>query len=198
MPTAAVILAAGESVRLGRTKQLEPWGASNLLGHVVSRGRSMPVDEVWVVLGHDVDRILEATDLDDVGIIENPEWAEGVASSLRVALDALTRLSKCERALILAGDEPEVSMDVVAELISSHGRSGKPVSVAKYRYSQAYPVVVERSIWPRLMSLEGDEDTFRLWQAHPEWVNEVWFSTAPPRGVDTESDIADLRPRPIV
>jgi molybdenum cofactor cytidylyltransferase len=198
VPTAAVILAAGGSTRLGRTKQLEPWGGSNLLGHVVSRTRAFPVEEVWVVLGHDSDRILEETDLEDVGVIENPEWAEGVASSLRVALDALTRLSKCERALILAGDQPEVSEEVVSHLLTSHAKSGKPVSVPKYRYSQDYPVVVERSVWARLMSLEGDEDTFRLWQAHPEWVNEVWFSVSHPRSVDTDVDVTDLRPRPIV
>jgi molybdenum cofactor cytidylyltransferase len=198
VPTAAVILAAGGSTRLGRTKQLEPWGGSNLLGHVVSRTRAFPVEEVWVVLGHDSDRILEETDLEDVGVIENPEWAEGVASSLRVALDALTRLSKCERALILAGDQPEVSAEVVSHLLTSHAKSGKPASVPKYRYSQDYPVVVERSVWARLMSLEGDEDTFRLWQAHPEWVNEVWFSVSHPRGVDTDVDVTDLRPRPIV
>jgi molybdenum cofactor cytidylyltransferase len=53
MSIAAVILAAGESRRLGRAKQLEPWGDSNLLGQVVARTREFPVDEVWVVLGHD-------------------------------------------------------------------------------------------------------------------------------------------------
>ena len=58
MSTAAVVLAAGGSRRLGRTKQLEPWGDSNLLGHVVRRTLEFPVDEVWVVLGHDAETIL--------------------------------------------------------------------------------------------------------------------------------------------
>ncbi|HWL50192.1 MAG TPA: NTP transferase domain-containing protein, partial [Acidimicrobiia bacterium] len=89
MTTAAVVLAAGASRRLGRSKQLEPWGESNLLSNVVARTRSFPVDEVWVVLGHDYERILEETEFGDAGVIENPEWAEGIASSIRVALDAL-------------------------------------------------------------------------------------------------------------
>ena len=42
---------------------------------------------------------------------------------------------------------------------------------------------------------EGDEGAQRLWRAHPEWVNEVWFSELAPRDVDTESDIVELRPR---
>lgn len=195
MSTAAVILAAGGSRRLGRPKQLEPWGEGNLLSHVVARTREFPVEEVWVVLGHDYERIIEVTDLEKVGIIENPEWEEGIASSLRVGLDALTRLSRCDSALIVMGDQPSVPVEVVEELMDSHARAALPVSVPKYRYSWGNPVLVDRPLWPRLMSLEGDEGARRLWQAHPEWVNEVWFSDLPPRDVDTETDIVELRPR---
>ena len=195
MSTAAVVLAAGGSRRLGRTKQLEPWGESNLLGHVVARTRDFPVDEVWVVLGHNADQIFAETDLGDVYVVENLEWEEGIASSLRVALDALTRLSRCDRALVVIGDQPEVPVDIVTELLDSHASSGRPVTVPKYRYSWGNPVVVDRSLWARLMSLEGDEGAKRLWQAHPEWVNEVWFPESAPRDVDTEADIDDLKPR---
>lgn len=153
------------------------------------------MDEVWVVLGCESERILEETDLNDVYVVENLEWEEGVASSLRVALDALTRLSRSERALIVIGDQPDVSSEVVTRLMESHERSGRPVTLPKYRYSWGNPVVVERSLWPRLMSLEGDEGARRLFQAHPDWVNEVWFGDPPPRDVDTESDIAELKPR---
>jgi molybdenum cofactor cytidylyltransferase len=195
MSTAAVVLAAGGSRRLGRTKQLEPWGDSNLLGHVVARTHEFPVDEVWVVLGHDSEQILEGTDLGDAYVVENLEWEEGIASSLRVGLDALTRLSRCDRALIVIGDQPEVPASTVVELLESHERAGKPVTVPKYRYSWGNPVLVDRSLWARLMSLEGDEGARRLWQAHPEWVNEVWFSESAPRDVDTEADVDELKPR---
>lgn len=195
MSTAAVILAAGGSRRLGRTKQLEPWGDSNLLGHVVSRTLEFPVDEVWVVLGHDMESILETTDLGDAYVIENPEWEEGIASSLRVALDALTRLSRCDQALVVIGDQPDIPVETVQELLSSHARERRPVTLPKYRYNWGNPVVVDRSLWARVMSLEGDEGAKRLWQAHPEWVNEVWFSDTGPKDVDTEADVAELKPR---
>ncbi len=195
MPTAAVVLAAGSSRRLGRTKQVEPWGDTTLLGRVLAAAKEMPVDEIWVVLGADAERIMSEVDFDDAGVVENPEWEEGIASSLRVGLDALTRLSRAERALILMGDQPDVSPDVVAQLLSAHSRSGRQVSVPKYRYTMGNPVVVDRALWSRLMSLEGDEGAMRLFRAHPEWVNEVWFPDQMPRDVDTESDVRDLRPR---
>ncbi len=195
MSTAAVILAAGGSRRLGRPKQLERWGDTNLLGHVVARTAEFAVDEIWVVVGHESERILEQTELGDAAVVENPEWEEGIASSIRVGLDALNRLSRCDRALIVIGDQPGVSADVVDELMTSHARSGRPVSVPKYRYSSGNPVLVDRPLWPRLMSLEGDEGAGRLWQAHPEWVNEVWFSDLAPRDVDTEVDVVEMRPK---
>jgi molybdenum cofactor cytidylyltransferase len=195
MSTAAVVLAAGGSKRLGRTKQLEPWGDANLLGHVVARTIEFPVDEVWVILGHDSEQILAGTDLGDAYVVENPEWEEGIASSLRVALDALTRLSRCDKALVVIGDQPDVPVATVEELLASHARAGKPVTVPKYRYNWGNPVVVDRSLWDRVMSLEGDEGAKRLWQAHPEWVNEVWFSDSGPRDVDTEEDVRELKPR---
>lgn len=198
MSTAAIVLAAGPSTRLGRTKQLEEWGGTNLLGHVVALVHELPVDEVWVVLGHDSERILAETDLGEAAIIENPEWEEGVASSLRVALDAVTRLSRCDRALIMNGDQPDLPGDLVAELTASHAKAGKPVSIPRYRYQLGGPVLVERSLWPRLMSMEGDDDVMRLFKAHPEWVNEVRFSENPPRTVEREIDITELRPRPVV
>jgi len=195
MSTAAVVLAAGGSKRLGRTKQLEPWGDTNLLSHVVARTHEFPVDEVWVVIGHDAERILEDVELGDAYVVENLEWEEGIASSLRVALDALTRLSRCEEALIVIGDQPDVPVETVGELMASHAKEGRPVTLPKYRYNWGNPVIVDRSLWARLMSLEGDEGAKRLWQAHPEWVNEVWFADTGPRDVDTEADVAELKPR---
>lgn len=174
---------------------MEPWGESNLLSSVVARTMEFPVDEVWVVLGSDMESILLESDLGDAGVIENPEWGEGIASSIRVGLDALLRLSRSDRVLIVLGDQPAVPVEVVETLMASHELASHPVSVPKYRYSWGNPVVVDRPLWPRLMSLEGDEGAQRMWQAHPEWVNEVWFSELAPRDVDTERDVVELRPK---
>jgi molybdenum cofactor cytidylyltransferase len=139
--------------------------------------------------------VIDKIDFLDANVVENPEWDEGIASSIRVGLDALTQLSRCDSALIVLGDQPDVSPDIVEELLVSHRRSDSRVSVPKYRYNRGNPVVVDRSLWPRLMSLEGDDGASRLWQAHPEWVNEVWFSELGPRDVDTDVDVTDLIPK---
>lgn len=194
---AGLVLAAGGSRRLGRPKQLEPWGSggATLLDAVIGRAREFRLDELWVVLGSDLDEILERVDLTDCGVVENPEWEEGLASSLRVGLDALTRMSKADSVLILLGDQPGIDPAVVEALVAAKKKSKAMAVVPKYRYSWGNPVLVDRTLWPRLISLSGDEGAKRLLQAHPEWVEEVWFESLAPRDVDTASDIEELRPR---
>jgi molybdenum cofactor cytidylyltransferase len=192
---AALVLAAGGSSRLGAPKQLLPWGDTTLLGHVLETLRELPIDEVFVVLGANGEEILDTVDLSGTSVIENPEWEEGMASSLRVGLDAVLRLSRADAVVIFLGDQPDISEEVVTGIIDARRSTKRQAIVPKYRYVWGNPVLVERSLWPRLMSLEGDEGAKRLLQAHPDWVHEVWFEQRPPRDIDTRADFDELRPR---
>jgi len=192
---AALVLAAGGSSRLGSPKQLLPWGDTTLLGHVLASLRELPFDEIFVVIGASGDDILEQVDLSGAIVIENPEWEEGMASSLRVGLDAVLRLSRADAVGIFLGDQPDISEEVVTGLLDARRSTKRHAIVPKYRYVWGNPVLIERSLWPRLMSLNGDEGAKRLLQAHPEWVHEVWFEQRPPRDIDTRADFDDLRPR---
>lgn len=192
---AALILAAGPSRRMGEPKQLVDWGGRPLLSHVVEQARTWPVDLVAVVLGCGAEEILERVDLEGTLVVLNPEWEEGLASSLRAGLAALEREPKAEAALIALGDQPQIDPEVVEALVRAYRRSGKSAVVPKYRYTRANPALVARVLWPRLMGLEGDDGARRLLQAHPQWVEEVWFDQLPPRGVETPFDLAELRPR---
>lgn len=194
MSIAALVLAAGPSRRLGRPKQLEPWGGMPLLGRVLHNIRAWPVDEIWVVLGASSDEIMEQVDFGDAGIVVNPEWEEGLASSLRAGLDALARSRGADAALIVLGDQPDVDPEVVRQIITRYEETGAMAVVPKYRYTWGNPVLVDKVLWSRLMSIEGDQGARKLLQAHPEWVEEVWVETLPPRDVDTEDDVEQLRP----
>lgn len=195
MRTAALILAAGSSKRLGQPKQLLDWGGRPLLEVVTHRVSQWPVDEVWVVLGHGSDEILATCDLSDVTLVINEEHDEGMASSLRVGLDALTRGSKVDAAFVVMGDQPVIAPEVPSSLIDAMVQSKKLVALPRYRYTRGNPALLSRDVWPRVMSLEGDTGAMNLFEAHPEWVEEAWFESLPPRDIDTQLDVDELRPR---
>jgi CTP:molybdopterin cytidylyltransferase MocA len=95
----------------------------------------------------------------------------------------------------LLGDQPGVVPEVVAEMIAVAHKRSHPAIVPKYRYVRGNPVIIKRSLWERVMSLTGDEGARQLLKAHPEWVDEVWVDSLPPRDVDTVADVEELRPR---
>lgn len=194
-PIAALVLAAGGSSRLGRPKQLEPWGETTLLDIVLRQVERGPFDERFVVIGAALDQILDAVELDGWTVVENPEWADGLASSLRVGVDAVLRLTRADSMAIFLGDQPDVDELVLTALLAAHKKSQRHVVVPKYRYEWGNPVIVAKPLWSRLMSIEGDSGAMQLFKAHPEWVEEVWFEARLPRDVDTERDIEDLRPK---
>ena len=190
--TAALLLAAGASRRLGRPKQLVEWRGRPLLEGVVDAVHTWPVATIAVVLGAHEEEILEAVDFRDALVVINPEWEEGIASSLRVGLDAIGRDAQVERAFIVLGDQPGIPAEIPSGLVEAMERFGKPAVVPKYRYQRGNPVLVARYLWPRLMSLEGDSGASKLLQAHPEWVHEVRFDQPVPRDLDTPDDVIDF------
>ena len=195
MKTAALILAAGESRRFGEPKQLADWGGRPLLEYVAGRTAEWPqVDEVYAVLGAEAEQIMEQADLSGVTVVENLDWREGIASSLRAGLDALLGDRDAGAALVVLADQPMVPPAAVERLFEARRRSGRPVILPRYRFLRGHPVLLDRWLWPRLVAgLEGDQGARNLFLAHPEWVEEVTIGEDPPRDIDTREDLNRLR-----
>src|SRR6202035_2579455 len=96
---ATVILAAGESRRLGQAKTLLGWGSKTLLEHIVDQARGSSSSDLYVVLGAHRDRIQSNCDLRGSRIVVNEEWREGMSSSIRAALLAIERSSSVDAVL---------------------------------------------------------------------------------------------------
>ena len=196
MKTAALILAAGESKRFGGPKQLADWGGRPLLEHVVDQVGGCPqVDEIYAVLGANAGRIMEQVDLSSAAaVVENHEWREGIASSLRAGLDALMGDREAEAALVVLADQPMVPAAAAARLFEARRRSGRPVILPLYRFRRGHPVLLDRWLWPRLIAgLEGDQGARNLFLSRPEWVEEVILGEDAPRDIDTPEDLKRLR-----
>ena len=161
---AALVLAAGSSRRLGSPKQLLDWGGRPLLDVVVEEVRQWPVSDVYVVLGAHAEEILDQCALAGVTVVINDDFEEGMASSIRVGLDTLMRDSNFDGVFFALGDQPAVDLEVVELMVSAFESTTAKAIVPKYRYNRGNPVLVEESLWPRLMSLEGDIGATSCWR----------------------------------
>lgn len=175
----AIILAAGASRRLGRPKQLELHeGATLLRRAVAAAGACAPI---LVVTGFRApDMAAELAGL-DVEVVVNPEWEEGMASSIRAGVRALP--AGAQGALFLVCDQPAVDAELVGRLLAAF--QGAPVACA-YRGVRGIPALLPARAFPALLALRGDRGARGLLQG-PDVV-EIPF----PRGdwdVDEPGDL---------
>ena len=152
----AILLAAGESSRMGQLKALLPWRGRSLLEHQVSALREGGADRVVVVLGHradDLRPLLEGKD--GVSWTLNLDYLQGKTTSIRAGLSALN-CPALDVILLLNVDQPRDAADI-ARVLEAHRAHGNAVTVPEYRGKGGHPIALSATLLPEL--LEIDEDT---------------------------------------
>jgi len=196
-PVSGIILAAGRSTRMGRTKQRIMLDGRTLLQHVIDNALAAGLDPIIVVLGHEAEAIrgdIEAAASNDrLRVVVNPSYADGQSSSLRAGLAALG--SESAATAVLLADQPGVSPTlirrVVAEFRATDAAMTRPVHRARVRVEDhpGHPVILSRAIWPDLERLRGDEGARALARQHPEWLHCVPVDDPAPDDLDTPDDL---------
>ncbi len=180
----ALVLAAGGSRRLGRPKQLLPFGAGTLLDHTVATARACAPDQLVVALGGSAEEVRETVDLADADVVVNESFGEGCSSSIAAALAAVDE--RCDVLVMLLGDQPGVTPATVGALLA--GRTGAQLAVCRYRDGRGHPLAFGRGAFGELRTLRGDKAVWKLLEQRGEAVVEVAVPGRVPRDVDTWDD----------
>lgn len=159
MSVPAIILAAGASRRLGQPKQLLTLGGETLLARTIRIAKEAGAEPLLVILGAHAAAISASVSLDRVVTVLNAEWQEGMASSIRAGLRVLSSCTPdAQGAVILSCDQPRLSTEHVRKLVQSfEAASASAVVASMYRGIRGIPAVFPRSIFSRLLALEGDK-----------------------------------------
>lgn len=145
--TAAVILAAGASTRLGEPKQLVKLGGETLLERAVRVAREAGCEPVLVVLGADAERVLTGCDLRGARVVRNEQWREGMASSVRAGVAAA---EGADGVVLMTCDQPTVTAEHLRVLTASG-----VVTASAYSGRRGVPAYFPASSFPELMCLTG-------------------------------------------
>src|SRR5437588_1570 len=135
-----LVLAAGGSKRLGRPKQLLPYGSATLLGHVLGIAGECEFDQLLCVVGGGAHDVLEGVEFSGVEVVENPEFGEGCSSSIAAALRAVD--PRAEVLVLMLGDQPGVAASSVAALVSHLGDAR--VAACEYSDGRGHPLAFAR------------------------------------------------------
>jgi len=191
MRSTGIVLAAGASTRMGEPKQLLRVRGRPLLELVVSAACDSPLDDVVVVLGAGAELIRDRIAWGRARVVVNPDFAAGMSSSLHAGLRTLG--DTVERAVVILGDQPDVTSSLLADLLVAQEVSGLPAAALSFDGLLHPPVVLARQLWGGLMSIEGDIGCRQLIRARPELVAAVPAPIAAghPIDIDTPEDLVD-------
>lgn len=168
-----VILAAGRSTRFGaENKLLAPFEGRPMLAHVLDIARAAATGPVVIVTGHEAERIEALAAGTDARLVANPDYRDGLATSLRVGLGALP--AETQAAFVMLGDMPRLRPETLhrlAQVAKEQSEAEAFVPVHHGRWGN--PVLVRRSLFVDLMALTGDQGARRLLEARRDRVVEV-------------------------
>jgi molybdenum cofactor cytidylyltransferase len=179
-----LVLAAGGSSRLGRPKQLLPFGRATLLDAVLTTARACEFDQLMCVIGGSAAEVRAGVDLHGVQVVENDVFGEGCSSSIAAALGAVD--PRCEALVLMLGDQPGVSAQTIGGLLA--GRGDAPLAACAYDDGRGHPLAFARAMFGELASLHGDKGVWKLMDRFADVVADVPIAGPIPRDIDTWDD----------
>ncbi|MYW66715.1 NTP transferase domain-containing protein [Streptomyces sp. SID8379] len=191
---AGLLLAAGGGRRLGgRPKALLSHRGRPLVEHAAGVLRAGGCDPLHVVLGAAAGDVRERAVLDGCVVVENPDWADGMGSSLRAGLDSLAA-TDATAALVLLVDQPGIGEAAVARVRAAYRSPGSLVAAA-YDGERGHPVLFGREHWAGIAaSASGDRGARAYLKEHAGAVELVECGDiAEAYDIDTEADLQHLR-----
>ena len=194
---AAVLLAAGQSRRMGKAnKLLEPLDGRAMLLHVLDALAASSIDRLVVVTGHEADRVSELLVGREVQIVHNPNFADGLSTSLATGIKALA--SDVDAALVMLGDMPRVATADIERLIAAYDpEEGRSICVPVANGKRGNPVLWDRTFFPEMQQIRGDVGARHLIGEHDDVLCEVEMKDASILlDVDTPDALAALRGAP--
>lgn len=167
----AILLAAGESQRMGRPKQLLPFGSSTILGKTIDNLLSSRADEVIVVLGTRAGAMKQVIAGRQVKVVVNPDYRKGMSASLIAGLERVD--SKAQWVMVALADQPLIDKDTYNRLIEGALGCDMGIILPTYRSKRGNPVIFSIKYKDELLGLEGDVGGREILRKHPDDILEV-------------------------
>jgi molybdenum cofactor cytidylyltransferase len=168
---AAVVLAAGESSRMGRNKLHLPWGETTVLGRTLANVRAAAIHSALLVTGHEPEPVRALAAEAGIPVVHNPDFRSGMLSSVQAAARRLA--PEIDALLVMLGDQPLVEPSIIDQLLRVYAAGPQGLVAPVYRGARGNPVLIDRRYFSELLQLAPEDAPRTLLQRHPADVRLV-------------------------
>lgn len=155
--TAILILAAGESKRMGEPKQLLPYNNSTLLLHTIEQANSIKYADVFIVIGAHFSDVFKSIRGQKATILKNNNWEDGMGSSISKGVGLIKKKNNYDRVLVTLADTPLITQEHYEGLISLSDETGKRIILTNYEEVSGVPAIFDKSLFNELSILSDNE-----------------------------------------
>ena len=167
----AILLAAGESKRMGKPKLLLPLGDSTVLENTIDNLLNSNADEVIVVLGANAQQMERVISNKAVKVVINPDYRQGMSTSLICGLKQVSR--QAQRIMVALADQPYIDKKTYNKLIQQSLNSDRGIVLPTHKSRRGNPIIFDILYKDELLQLEGDVGGRELLKRHPDDTLEV-------------------------
>lgn len=186
--TGIIILAAGNSSRLGQPKQLLRYKDTTFLEYIIGEASVIKESVVIVVTGANHELIEKEIDTSKIKTVFNPDWELGMSSSINKGLSELLQSDpEIEKCICAVCDQPFVSHSIFENLINEYHTTGKGIVASSYAATFGTPVLFDKKYFDELLSLNGQEGAKKIINRFLEDTASVSFEKGN-IDIDTEED----------
>ena len=161
-----ILLAAGESKRMGKPKLLLNLGESNIINTTIENLLKSEIFELIIVLGHEAQKIECSLSEQDkrIKFVTNENYREGMSTSIKCGV--LTASKESEAFLIALGDQPLISPKIINRLIEKYQSSGVGIVTVMHQSLRGHPVIISKKYLQEILALNGDIGARDLLKQH--------------------------------
>jgi molybdenum cofactor cytidylyltransferase len=171
----AVLLAAGESRRMGKFKQLLPLGGKTFVECCADNLLASRVDDVIVVTGHREADVRSAIGNRPVRFAHNPDYRDGMSSSIKRGIDAISK--EAHACLIALADQPQIGADVINRVIEAYEQDETLIVIPAYEGRNGHPIILDLKLRDEILAIDPDEGLRQVVHAHSNEIVRVEIST---------------------
>jgi molybdenum cofactor cytidylyltransferase len=190
-PIAGILLAAGTSSRMGSNKMLFELAGASILHGAARRALAGGLDPLVVVLGHEAERTRRELDGLPCRIVVNPDYEQGINSSLRTGVAALP--AEARGVMVMLADMPFVTAEMIAQMIARFRSTDAPLVISDYEGVNAPPMLYDRALFGELQTMTGEGCGRQVVKRHRHEAEVLPWPATALADLDVPDDYARLK-----